>query len=58
MIVHVYLYTCLSVMAASTVVLSTLDDPTSRVHGNVVHGVFEGSIFTEEETYRVEPASR
>lgn len=34
------------------------DDVTARVHGNLVHGVFDGSIHSAHEVYHVEPASR
>ena len=38
--------------------ISSSDDPTSRVHGNLVEGVFDGSIHSDGEVYQVEPASR
>ena len=35
-----------------------LDDPSVTVHGNVFHDVFEGTIYTPDEEYHIEPADR
>ena len=34
------------------------DDPSARVRGNVVHGVFEGAVVCDEDVYHIEPAQR
>ena len=52
-----YNKTSLSEMSSSFPISSS-DDPTSRVHGNLVEGVFDGSIHSDGEVYQVEPASR
>ena len=35
-----------------------LDDPSVTVHGNVFHDVFEGTVYTPDEEYHIEPADR
>ena len=35
-----------------------LDDPSITVHGNLFHGVFEGTVYTPDEEYHIEPADR
>ena len=34
------------------------DDPSITVHGNLLHGVFEGFIHTPDEEYHIEPSNR
>ena len=35
-----------------------LDDASVTVRGNVFHDVFEGTIYTPDEEYHIEPADR
>ena len=35
-----------------------LDDPSITIHGNLFHGVFEGTVYTPDEEYHIEPADR
>ncbi len=35
-----------------------LDDPSVTVHGNLFHDVFEGTVYTPDEEYHIEPADR
>ncbi len=34
------------------------DDPSVRVHGNLAHEVFDGTIIADEEMYHIEPSRR
>ena len=37
---------------------TTSDDPSVRVHGNLLNDVFEGAVLTHDEDYHIEPANR
>ena len=38
--------------------VAAIDTPGSRVHGNLISGVLDGTIYTNDEIYYIEPAHR